>query len=251
METPEGVEIRQELAGAGSRAAAALVDVLLFAVGAAVIGLALLALGAFGGSAGRFVLGLYVGGIVLLWVGSTYAWHAATNGRSPGKMLVGVRVASADGSPATNVQHLLRALILIVDVLPLPAPLGLVLAAATPRHTRLGDLAAGTIVLRTAQLESALEPWAGETHSALAVKQLAIGPDAARALDPRDVAFLRDLATRRGLEDGAQRALIARTADVYCAKLGIARPASVDPSAAVRELYLYAREHASHDVARS
>lgn len=247
VQTPEGVEIRQDLAGAGSRAAAAVVDGLIFGVVAAVLGLAIVLAASFGGGALEgFLLGLYVGGIALLGIAYPFVWHVLQNGQTPGKKLVGVRVLSADGSPARTMQHLLRSLILIVDILPVPVPLGLVLAAVMPRHTRLGDLAAGTLVLRVPDAESVLvEPWPSERWSTAAERVLGLDARAAHALDPRDLAFLRDVVTRRDLDETARRTLFDRVVDVYCRKLGVARPPMVKSAVLVRELYVFAREFAA------
>ncbi|MCY2960242.1 MAG: RDD family protein [Planctomycetota bacterium] len=246
VQTPEGVEIRQELAGAGSRAAAAVVDGLIFLVVAVSVGLVLALVASFGGTGLEgFLLGLYLGGITLVGMAYPFLWHVLRNGQTPGKKLVGVRVTSADGSPASTVQHLLRSLILIVDVLPVPVPLGLLLAAITPRHTRLGDLAAGTLVLRVTDAEAVSEPWASERWSTLEGKHLEFDARASSTLDPRDLAFLRDVVTRRDIDAEARNALLDSVAEVYCRKLGVVRPPSLVKSAAlVRELYLYAREHA-------
>jgi uncharacterized RDD family membrane protein YckC len=243
VQTPEGVEIRQEIAGAGSRTAAASVDLLIFGFVALVAGLVLAIARRFGlGGPEEFLFGLFLGGVVLLGLAYPFLFHVLDHGQTPGKKLLGIRVLSADGSPARTVQHLLRSLILLIDVLPVPVPIGLLLAAVTPRHTRLGDLAAGTLVLRVAKPEGAVEPWPGERWSSLLQPRLALDARAAAALDARDVAFLRDVGLRRDFDPPAREALHARVADVYCAKLGIVRPPLCRPSDFVHELYLFARE---------
>jgi len=245
VETPEGVQIRQDLAGAGSRFAAALIDGILFFFVVLVL-LIVVALAAQVGDASLqgFLLGLLLGGTILLGVAYPFLWHAFGHGQTPGKRLLGIRVLSADGSPASTVQHLLRSLILVIDILPLPAPLGIMLVAIMPRHTRLGDLAAGTLVLRIADPDRVRDRWPNETWSALPEKRLALDARAAANLDPRDVAFLRDVVTREDLDPVAQKALIERTAEVYCRKLGVEPPAAfVNEKRLVRELYLFAREH--------
>jgi len=245
VETPEGVQIRQDLAGAGSRFAAALIDAVLFGI----VVLLLLVLVAIAASVGSgsgiegFLLGLLLGGVVLLIVAYPFLWHTFGHGQTPGKRLLGIRVLSADGSPATTVQHLLRSLILVIDLLPVPVPLWVLLAAVTPRHTRLGDLAAGTLVLRVTDAERVRDRWPNETWSSLTERQLALDPRAAASLDPRDLAFLRDVVTREDLDAEAQKALVERTAGVYCKKLGVEPPAAfVNEKGLVRELYLFARE---------
>ena len=244
VQTPEGVEIRQELAGAGSRSAAAVVDAVVFSVIAIALGLVLAVVVQFtGGAFEGFLLGLYLGGLTLLGLAYPFLWQVFQDGQTPGKKLVGVRVLAADGSPATAVQHLLRSLILIVDILPVPVPLGILLAAVTPRHTRLGDLAAGTLVLRVTEAEPLAEPWPGVLWSTFPERRLELDARAAGALDPRDLAFLRDVVTRGGLEDDARTALLDSVARAYCAKLGLGGPPPLVASGdVVRELYLFARE---------
>ncbi len=244
VQTPEGVEIRQELAGVGSRFAAAVVDGLAFLIAAAAIGLVFAYLSWLrSGAAEQFLLAFYLGGLALIGLAYPFLWSVYRNGQTPGKSVVGIRVVSADGSPAAPMQHLLRSLILVVDILPVPVSIGFWLMAITPRHTRLGDLAAGTIVLRVPDDERAPEPRPNDRWSTLTDRHLALDAHAARALDPRDVAFLRDVVTRRDIDEHARRALFDRVAEVYCAKLGIARPPPpVNETALVRELYVYARE---------
>jgi hypothetical protein len=62
-------------------------------------------------------------------------FHALRGGQTPGKRTLGIRVLSADGLPPTVMQIVLRALLWPIDVLlPVPAPIGLMLIAATSRR---------------------------------------------------------------------------------------------------------------------
>jgi uncharacterized RDD family membrane protein YckC len=96
--------------------------------------------------------GLWVPAIVVL-VGFTifygyYAiFEALQQGRTPGKQLVGLRVISADGRPITAQQALVRNLIRIVDSMPALYAIGIIAALVSPRSQRLGDMAAGTVVV--------------------------------------------------------------------------------------------------------
>lgn len=67
------------------------------------------------------------------------------NGRTIGKAICHTRVISADGSQLTAGQTLLRWIFLIVDVW--FSTIGLLPVLATKRHQRLGDMAAGTVVI--------------------------------------------------------------------------------------------------------
>lgn len=145
VETPDHVVLRYTLAGVGNRGFAAIVDFLI--AGLITIGLEI-AYGAIG-APGEIVL---AGVIQLLLL--TLAWSYFIvlewlwNGQTVGKRLYGLRVINEDGSPAGFVAVFVRNLVRIVDFLPLFYGLGLVAIVLTPRSQRLGDLAAGTFVVR-------------------------------------------------------------------------------------------------------
>src|SRR5262249_37285225 len=146
----EGVDLRQDIAGAGSRFAAGLLDLIVLGLGYFVVVLAVLLPAAFDPTGlSRFVLGVLAGGAVLLVLGYHVLFHALGSGQAPGKRALGIRVLSADGHPPTLLQVVLRALLWPIDVLLLvPIPVGLIVIATTAMHQRLGDLFAGTLVVR-------------------------------------------------------------------------------------------------------
>ncbi len=70
-------------------------------------------------------------------------------GRTPGKAALGLRAVCVDGSPVRLKDATLRAMGGIVDkVLPPGGITGALFVTFTPRHQRVGDLIAGTIVIR-------------------------------------------------------------------------------------------------------
>ena len=70
-------------------------------------------------------------------------------GATPGKLLVGLRVVGPDGRPPGIVRAVLRTMLLVVDGFPWFLPLlGWLLVTTTRRHRRLGDMVAGTLVVR-------------------------------------------------------------------------------------------------------
>ena len=149
VETPDHVTLRYDLAGAGNRGFAALVD----AVAAILV---LLGFGALelvagqiaGPSALRPFLGLFrlidLMGMVSYFVVLEWLW----GGQTLGKRIFGLRVISADGSPAGFTAVLIRNLVRLIDFLPAFYGLGLLAIVATSRSQRLGDVAAGTFVVR-------------------------------------------------------------------------------------------------------
>lgn len=95
----------------------------------------------FGVSAGVWTITLFV----LEWFYGPF-FEIAWQGQTPGKWLTSIRVIGADGLPLAPWQAILRNVLRFVDLLGLGF-VGLVSAASNPRFQRLGDLAAGTMVI--------------------------------------------------------------------------------------------------------
>jgi uncharacterized RDD family membrane protein YckC len=75
-------------------------------------------------------------------------WETLSGGRSPGKTLLGLRVVRDGGLPITPRASLIRNLLRIVDELPISYLVGLTTIVCSADGKRLGDLAAGTVVVR-------------------------------------------------------------------------------------------------------
>lgn len=242
IETAEGVELRQELAGAGSRLTAGLLDLLLMCAAIAVLALGLVIASAIDPSGvARFMLGIVLGGTLLVGVFYPFVFHVLDHGRTPGKKALGLRVASADGNPANTLQLLIRSLLLPIDVLLfVPMSFGLILIAVTPKQQRLGDLAGGTLVLREGRAVLQREPFAGQRWSTSAQRQLLLAPGHVARIGPEDLAFLRGVLAREGLDDRAHKRLVSDAAKFYAKRLDLHEIG--DPRAALKEIYLFARE---------
>lgn len=150
--TPERVPFRYRLAGPGPRAIAWAVDAGIRVV--ILIALAVLAVAAaFVPGIGDASVGpLLVAGFLLEW------WYGAIletllQGRTPGKLLLGLRVVRVDGAPARFPDFVLRNLLRGVDFLPGFYVIGVAVMAADERLRRLGDLVAGTVVVREDRTE--------------------------------------------------------------------------------------------------
>ena len=92
-------------------------------------------------------ISLVVLAIFLLIWGYHIFFEFLWNGQTPGKRVAGIRVLTTRGEPVTFVHVLVRNLLRIVDFLPSSYMLGAVCILVTRRSQRLGDLAAGTIVV--------------------------------------------------------------------------------------------------------
>ncbi|GAA0396097.1 membrane protein [Acrocarpospora corrugata] len=85
--------------------------------------------------------------LVLLLVGYPLIFESLTLGRTPGKMALGLRVVSDDGSPQRFRQAMFRALAGTVEIFALSGAPAVICSLAHPRGKRLGDLFAGTVVI--------------------------------------------------------------------------------------------------------
>lgn len=146
VELAEGVEIRLRMAGPMLRAGAYLIDFVIrtavLFVGGLLVSLAGIAIG-----------GKVAGGLMLLawflmdWLYPVF-FEAGKRGATPGKRAVGLRVVQATGSPITPGQAVVRNFLRFIDGMPLfTYGFGMTSCLATRRFQRLGDLAAGTVVI--------------------------------------------------------------------------------------------------------
>ena len=190
--TPEQVAFRFETAGLGSRFAAQLLDLVvlsavLVALGLAGVGLAMVTGQAFAGLVVFVVLGF--ASFWAYWILPEALW----SGQTVGKYVLHLRVIDARGGPITVGQAVIRNLLRIVDFLPWSYALGTAVMFGTARSQRLGDLAAGTIVIReraAVRLEDLVHGPAGEAEPRVA-------PTMALRVDPRLHRFVQAYAQRR------------------------------------------------------
>ena len=153
VETPEHVEVQLELAGVGSRMAAALLDSLLLflmLVLVTIVGNALMGSEGPSGMAGSWAVAIVIVLLFLLFFGYFAAFEALNGGRTPGKQSLGIRVVMDTGRPVTAAAAVVRNLVRLLDcyfpVLPFVPAVTLMFLHKS--NKRLGDMAAGTIVVR-------------------------------------------------------------------------------------------------------
>jgi uncharacterized RDD family membrane protein YckC len=145
--TPEGIELSLKVAGPMPRARAWLLDLLIRLAILLVLGMGLGALGKVGN--GLMLLIAFV----LEWA-YPVLFEVLRNGQTPGKRACDLRVLHEDGTPVQWRASVARNLIRAVDFLPVFYGFGLIAMLLNRDFKRLGDLAAGTIVVHTERKRS-------------------------------------------------------------------------------------------------
>ena len=147
VSTPERVAFQYEIAGIGSRFLAQFIDVLIITVIQIVITIGAGALGGIFNSIQVFGLVEVILTFILI-TGYFLISEAAWNGQTLGKRYVRLRVVGDQGEPLTIGQAAIRNLIRVVDFLPAFYAIGIIAMFSNRRSKRLGDFAAGTLVVR-------------------------------------------------------------------------------------------------------
>ena len=159
VETPEGVELAFSPAGPAARAVAYALDAGIRAAAYLALAAALAGLGGVGN--GLFLIALFL----LEWF-YPVAFEVLGGGQTPGKRLVGLRVLRADGAPVGWSRSTVRSLVSFVDFLPFGFAFGLLAMLVGRRCQRLGDLAAGTVVVHLEPLAAPPPPPAADPAGA-------------------------------------------------------------------------------------
>src|SRR2546427_13125124 len=147
VSTPERVSFDSQVAGLGTRGVAQILDLLI--VAALLAAVAFVAVGGAtytqSGTVGTlvFAFGAFVVVFGYFWIS-----EALFSGQTLGKRAFRLRVVGDRGEPLTWVQAGVRNVIRIVDFLPYGYGVGVVVLFINGRGKRLGDLAAGTIVVK-------------------------------------------------------------------------------------------------------
>ena len=261
IETPELVSIEMPIAGIGSRFVALLIDTLIWLVAMAALSLILWILrpgiGAFSRLSAQWITAVYVLISFLLNWGYFTLFEAFWGGRTPGKRIAGIRVIQRSGRAIGLLESMARNFIRYIDQIPFFYAVGVIAVFSTRHHQRLGDLAAGTLVVRDRAQEAPLLGEMGtRTFTAAAFSQSAHLPEPHEALSldaaglarlsPADLEVLEGFFARRlDLPLPVRQAFALRIADALQAKSGLEPPAG-----ASIETFLEAVAHQFRDVAR-
>jgi len=159
-------------------------------------------------------------------------WEIVTNGRSPGKIAMGLRVVNRNALPVNSESSVIRNFMRFVDMLPANYLVGLISILFSPSGERLGDHVAGTIVIRLDRPEAAEElDSLGDTAAFALTREQVAG------IGYREMQLLRRTIRRASILTGGQRdSLISEVAETMCLRLGIAAYPGIDHLTFLREL---------------
>lgn len=217
--TPEGVQLALPLAGIGSRFIALFIDSLIGFTALAVIALA--AGLTLGGAAAAIVASA---GLLVFYVGYHVLFEVLGGGRTPGKRATDLRVVSDGGAPVGLRGSLIRNFVRIVEGLATSYVPAMICVLATRNNQRLGDLMAGTLVVRDPKAVAVVGP------SSTVDPERYASWDVTGVGDAETTAVRAFLERRAGLRPGARSALAAQLADRLRPVVAGTRPGLDDES---------------------
>lgn len=225
--TPENVPVTYELAGIGSRLLALYLDTLIQAAAIAVVYNAALyhtvrqsldvgpAIAWVRAQSGWVLAAAIIAAFLVLW-GYFVVFEAAWNGQTPGKKAMRLRVVREGGQPIDLTCSAIRNLMRYVDFMPILYMVGLLSVFFSPRYKRLGDYAAGTIVVkeRRTRLDETAPTRTEPIRSVFEIGSMDL-------LTPEDLAAVRRFVERRSeLPLDVQEEVARKIGEPLAAKLG-------------------------------
>ena len=242
--TGEAVALELRLAKVPSRALALLVDLAVMAI--PLVGTGILAAVAASNTDEALGAAIVLVSLVSVVIGYPVLFETLSRGRSPGKAALGLRVVREDGGPVRFRHAFTRALVgVLVDFNPiLVGAVGVLVSLGSSKGKRVGDMLAGTVVIRErvpkstavpAEMPPHLAGWAGT----LPVFRL---PDTL-ALEARQV-----ISRLSELEPEIGTSLSRQLAEEVLAALGTTAPGDSDP---VSVLSAVLAERRNRELARA
>ncbi len=211
IETPEQTSIEFPLAGIGSRFLALAIDLLLrFAFILVLVGIGgiLGLIGMIKAAGTQWVVAALIVAYFFMDVGYFAFFESVWNGQTPGKRWTHLRVIKDSGRPIGVPDAILRNLMRTVDYLPSLYAAGVVSILISRQNKRLGDLVAGTVVVRENPLQGLASVW----ESSSSVPATAIGHFP--PLSVEELQLIETFLERRGsLDSDVRRAMARQIAD--------------------------------------
>ncbi|MDR1158799.1 MAG: RDD family protein [Oscillospiraceae bacterium] len=208
VDTPEQVTLSFELAGLGSRCLALALDMLFQGFAFWLLFVGFLATGSYlsGNGSSLYTAAMILAAALLFFV-YFIVFEGILHGRTPGKILCGLRVIRRDGRPLGWAGATVRNLFRLLDFLPSFYAVGVVSMFLSAESRRIGDFVAGTVVVRDTRARAA---------SLIALRSAAQSAGPGRLsrypLRESERVLIRDLLSRRAQMD-------RRTFDALCRRI--------------------------------
>lgn len=154
VETPENIRFGYDVADIGSRFLAILIDTLIQGMLYVLVGIAIVFLAArlsqldLPRTVNDALAILLILVLFLIQFGYFLFFEIILNGQTPGKRIFHLRVIRENGYPLTPLDAIIRNLVRIIDFFPALYGIGIIVMFLSPRAKRLGDFAAGTLVVK-------------------------------------------------------------------------------------------------------
>ncbi len=211
--TSRYIELEYPIASMSDRAIASIIDVIIISIYVFIVAYVLSVLGIETALDSRFDASLLF--FLPVWFYSLF-WEVFYNGRTPGKLLMKMQVIQLDGHEANIGAYLLRWMLRIIDVWLFFGVAGLVCMGVTQKTQRIGDILAGTTVIKLKLDLSFDQTIFVETEENYQPQYPQV-----RGLSDKDATILKEM-----LDAGIQyknEALLLKLSDKVCQVLGIKR----------------------------
>ena len=225
--TPEAVPLQLSEANVGSRTIAWFIDAIVLGTATVVLNLLIVMLGSDAPVAEWVGITVLVVLNFVLFFGYPIAFETLMGGRTPGKAALGLRVVTVEGAPVRFRHAAIRAAVGLVDFYLTSGIAAVLSTLLSKRHQRLGDLVAGTLVLR--ERSAAPAPSVSRFTVPIGAEDYAATIDPT-GLGPRDYEATREFLLRaNSLRPEARADIGRRLADGIAAKLQHTLPSAVSP----------------------
>ncbi len=221
IRTPEQIAIEYELAGLGSRFVACLLDTIIVTVGTGLpLVIAILLFTFFAQTSLFQIISAVIIGIsgLLAYVLYYIICEMKMEGQSPGKRATGLRVIRDDGRPITLSDSAIRNLVRIADFLPGSYFVGIISVWFSSRSKRLGDYAAGTIVVKE-RTTTAPQPPPAAADGELSALDRSLVPKISMLRDEDIQAARRFMDRREDLDPQTRTRLAQRISHALCSRM--------------------------------
>lgn len=260
IKTPEFVSLQFQLAGLGSRATAFIIDQLILLAVNILIIITLIIL--FTGETNllayagidSLLLGLTIAGLFIINTGYFIVFEYFSGGRTIGKRIIGIRAIQENGHSLTLLSSFIRNFLRLIDNLPTGYFLGIIMIFFHPKHKRIGDLVAGTIVVHERKAKRRNKPSLLEKEietRGLTKNDLTIEEWSLKSISQKDWILIKTYSNRlMQLPPNEKSDLTLQTVGLLFPKLGleVAGKSNLDLENTLLVLYLLLKEEWAYEL---